>query len=94
MKNKKAEVDPIKIIMIFVILAVVVAILIYYFNTQIGKSKEITEKQFDALGDEDGDNIANFIDKCPDVKSPMGKPEFDGCADQAALDAAEKAGTE
>lgn len=89
MHNKKGEVDPIKIIMIFVILAVVVAIMVYYFNTQIGKEKAITEGQLDALStDTDKDGVVDFMDKCKDSGS-LGKTEYSGCQTEEDLRKAE-----
>lgn len=64
---RKSQVDPMHIIILFIILAVVAGIVIYMFTTQIGKEKGITEKQIGGLDDTDGDGVANFLDKCPNT---------------------------
>jgi hypothetical protein len=79
---KRAQVDPLKIIILFIILAVVAGIIIYIFTTQVGKEAKIVEEQLEALGDEDDDGVANFLDKCP--RQP-GVSEYSGCPSESAL---------
>lgn len=81
--NKKSQVEPMQIIILFIILAVVAGIVIYMFNTQIGKEKKLTEEQLSGLEDTDKDGIKNFLDRCP---TAPGLPEFQGCSSQQALD--------
>ncbi len=82
---KRAQVEPMQIIILFIILAIVAGILIFVFTGQLSKEKNITSENINKLGDDDKDNVPNFLDKCPNVP---GSAEFEGCPTQAALDAA------
>ncbi|MFC1728420.1 hypothetical protein ACFLZ7_03080 [Nanoarchaeota archaeon] len=78
---KKAQIDPMKIVILFIILAIVAAIVIYMFNTQAGKSKDIVDEQIGSLGDADGDGVATFLDKCPKTpKNEIALVDSKGCA--------------
>ncbi len=66
MKAKKAQVDPMQIIILFIILAVVAGIVIYIFITSSGKQVGVIEKKIGGLEkDTDGDGLADTIDPCP-----------------------------
>lgn len=84
---RKAQVDPMQIIILFIILAIVAGVVIYIFTTQVGKEKGVTEEQIGGLGDADKDGVANFLDKCP---NQPGLAEYNGCPSKEALDAATK----
>ena len=83
MKNKKAVELSMNVIIIVVILLIVAFSVIAVFGKLFGKEARQIEGQIDALGDSDNDGISNFFDKCP---CDIGESEFDGCADQNALD--------
>ena len=78
---KKAQVDPLKIIIAFIVLLIAAGVLIFIFTTQLGKEKGIVEKQIVGLEDTDDDGVANFIDKCPNTP-PNEKAQVDtlGCS--------------
>lgn len=76
---KKAEVDPMKLIILFIILAITAAIVLYIFNTQVSKEKAITESQLDSLTKHsDADGIPDALDQCPYQTGP--KPS--GCPEE------------
>lgn len=63
---KKAQVDPLKIVVLFIILAVVAGIVIWMFNSYFGKETEIVGGQISGLQeDKDNDGLVNTIDPCP-----------------------------
>ena len=63
---KKAQVEPIQIIILFIILAVVAGIVIYIFATQSGKASNIIGTKIEGLQkDKDSDGIPDSSDICP-----------------------------
>lgn len=85
--KKRADVEPMSVIVGFIILLVAAGIIIFIFKTQTGKLANSTNQQITGLQqDSDKDGVADVFDKCP---NQPGLPEFQGCPSQAALNAAE-----
>jgi len=62
----KAQADPMQIIILFIILAVVAGIVIYIFIKASGKEAGVIEEKIGGLEkDFDGDGLADTIDPCP-----------------------------
>lgn len=64
-KDRKAQVDPLKVIVLAIILLVVAVIILVIFRTIFGKQAKSLEEQVGGLGDCDDDGRANFLDPCP-----------------------------
>jgi len=76
----KGQVDPWKVIIGFIIVAVVAGLVLFIFQSQLGKEKEITEKQLEGLDDTDKDGIPNFLDKCDTDEELINQVDSSGCA--------------
>lgn len=79
---KKAQLNPIEIILLFVVLAVVAGIIIYIFVSQSGQAGKATQSQ---IKDTDTDGIPDILDKCP---TQLGSAQYQGCLNQESLAAA------
>lgn len=75
-KGKKGVELPLNTVVVAIIVLIVVVVVIFAFTKLFNKGTGGLGEQIDALGDEDGDNIANMFDKCP---CDPGEKEFDGC---------------
>ncbi len=74
--RKKAQVDPMHLIILFIILAIVAAIVIFAFNTYFGKQTGIVEKQISGFEtDHDSDGIPDTVDMCPCDTSKNNNPD-------------------
>ncbi len=63
--NKKATELPMNVIIIALILITAAIILIAVFTGMFRKEGSELDKKISALGDFDGDDVANMFDKCP-----------------------------
>jgi len=66
MKKTKAQVDPMQIVILFIILAIVAGIVIYIFIKQSGAETGVIEDKISGLKiDTDSDGLPNSADPCP-----------------------------
>ena len=84
--NKKGmDVDPIKLIVGFVLIGIVFGLFLYFFTDTFGKqASDIRQKAKESTGDYDRDFVPDIVDKCPCDTSPPGKQEYGGCATKDA----------
>lgn len=61
--NSKGQIDPIKLIVLFILIGVVAAVLIFGFNTLFGKQIGLVDDQMDSLDDSDNDGKPDFIQR-------------------------------
>lgn len=59
--NKGAQIDPIKLIILFVIIGIVAAVLLFWFNKSFGQEIDIIDDRLDSLDDQDNDGKPDFI---------------------------------
>ena len=67
--KKAFEINPLSIIMVFIILLIVAAIVLYGFRTTFGKQTEFAKETLEKTttsGDKDQDGIIDMFDSCPD----------------------------
>ncbi len=57
----KGQIDPIKLIILFVIIGIVAAVLLFWFNDAFGKEIDIVDDRLDSLDDQDNDGKPDFI---------------------------------
>lgn len=63
--SKRAQVDPLKVIVSAVILLVVMAVILFVFTDLFGESVGVARDQITGSQDFDGDGTMNMFDKCP-----------------------------
>ncbi|MBW2988953.1 hypothetical protein KY358_01405 [Candidatus Woesearchaeota archaeon] len=83
-KNKKAIEMSLTVVIVAAILLVTATVLLLIFNSLIGKE---SRQAHSLIGDWDGDNILDMVDKCP---CDPGVSEFGGCVSKKDLEDYEK----
>lgn len=63
--NKKGVEMTMNTIILAAILLVVLFVLMFTFTKYFGQEQNIVGQELDKLGDCDGDETRNFLDKCP-----------------------------
>lgn len=59
--SSKGQIDPIKLIVLFILIGVVAAVLIFGFSNLFGKQIGLVDDQMDSLDDSDNDGKPDFI---------------------------------
>ena len=57
----KAQVDPIKLIVAFIIVGIVAAVVLFGFNRMFSKELSTVDDSIDSLSDKDGDGKPDFL---------------------------------
>lgn len=77
--NKKG-ITALQVVVAIIILMVVAVVLLFVFKKYFGEEVDILKEQLVELGDEDGDGVTNFLDKCPYIKAGDNpSEEHEGC---------------
>lgn len=80
MINNKKGISSLGVIVGIIIIMIVAVVLIFVFKKYFGQEVDVVSEQLDSLKDEDGDNVRNFLDKCPYI--PAGNnpsDKYGGC---------------
>jgi len=64
--NKNAQVDPIKLIVAFIVIGVVATIVLFGFNRMFAKEVNNVDSNIDSLKDSDGDGKPDFLNTWQD----------------------------
>lgn len=68
---KKGEIEPMQIVILFIILAVVAGVVIYIFVNYTGKEAGIIGSKIEGLNkDTDNDGVVDTADPCPCDPTP------------------------
>ena len=62
----KAQVDPIKLIVAFIIVGIVAAVVLFGFNRMFSKEIGTIDDSIDSLSDKDGDGKPDFLNTWDD----------------------------